>query len=128
MIGRSKVRIRLLSALLRLADELDLDYTRVSRYIMRLKRIPPDSLKHWVKHEDIIGVRIDSRSWTIEIHAMPRSDEVKALLREMVADKVQRELDSMRSILEEHGIFYRRIDMVYVDFGTLRTMHRPASM
>ena len=34
MVGRSEVRIRFLSALLRLADELDVDYTRVSRYIM----------------------------------------------------------------------------------------------
>ena len=123
MISHSRVRIRFLSALLRLADELDVDYTRVSRYIMQLKQIPPESLQHWIKHEDISGVNINSRSWTIEIHAMPRNDEVKALLQEMVADKIQRELDYMRPILERHGIFYRHIEMKYVDFGDLRTMH-----
>jgi len=128
MISRSRVRIRFLSALLRLADELDVDYTRVSRYIMQLKQIPASSLRHWIKHEDIIGVNIDSRSWTIEIHAMPRNDEVKALLQEMVADKIQRELDYLRPILERYEIFYRRVDMKYVDFGDLRTMHRPASV
>ena len=94
---------------------------------MTLKQIPPDSLQHWIKHEDIIGVDIDARSWTIEIHAMPRNDEVRALLQEMVAEKIQRELDYMRPILEQHRIFYRRVEMKYVDFGDLRTMHRPAS-
>lgn len=122
IVGRSKVRIQLLSALLRLADELDVDYTRVSRYIMQLKRIPRDSLEHWIKHEDIVGVGIDSRSWTIEIHAMPRNDEIKALLEEMVGNKIQWELNYIRPILERHGIHYRRIDMKYIEFGNLRTM------
>ncbi len=117
VIGRTQVRVRLLAALLRLADELDLDYTRVSRYIRQLKIIPADSLTHWLKHEAISGVRIDARSWTIEVHAMPETPEQKAIIDEMVGRKVQQELDYFRPIIEAHGLYYRWIDLVYTDYS-----------
>lgn len=115
VIGRTQVRVRFLAALLRLADELDLDYTRVSRYIRQLRAIPADSLNHWLKHDAISGVWIDARSWTIAVYAMPEKPEHKAIIDELVGKKVQQELDYVRPILESHGLYYRRIDLVYTD-------------
>lgn len=117
MLGRTLVRVRYLSALLRLADELDLDFTRVSRYIRQLKVIPADSLSHWIKHESISGVRIDACSWVIEVHAMPETPEHKAIIDEMVGKKAQQELDYVRPILEAQGLHYRCIDLVYTDYN-----------
>lgn len=120
VIHRSNVRIQFLSALLRMADELDIDYTRVSRFIRQLKMIPESSSKHWVKHEEVGGVYIDSKKWVIQIHAMPETLESKDLIQEMVTEKVQKELDYVRPILEENGLYYRQIEVTYTDFNDKR--------
>jgi hypothetical protein len=117
VIHRTTVRIQFLSALLRMADELDLDYTRTSKYIRQLKKIPEDSLKHWIKHEEVGGVYINPKSWTIQVHAMPETLESKTLIQEMVVQKAQKELDYVRPIFEENGLYYRQIDISYTDFG-----------
>jgi hypothetical protein len=123
VIHRATVRIQFLSALLRIADELDLDYTRTSKYIRKLKIIPEDSLKHWIKHEEVGGVYIDPKSWSIQVHAMPETAESKALIQEMVMEKVQKELDYVRPIFEENGLYYRQVEVRYTDFNEKPIKH-----
>ena len=121
-IHQDRVRICFLSALLCLADALDVDYTRVSKYIQHLKKIPDDSLRHWIKHEEIGGVRIDPRSRTITIYAMPRNQETRQILKELAEVKIQKDLDFVRPVLEQYGLYYRWIEMRYLDFGQKRVM------
>lgn len=120
-LHNARIRIRFLAALLRIADELDLDYTRVSPTIIDLKRIPEDSLRHWEKHRDIGGVLIESKSWTIEIHALPANEESKAIIKELVEQKVQRELDHVSPIFKEYQLYYRQVIVKYGDFGNKRS-------
>jgi hypothetical protein len=122
VIHRTLVRIQFLAALLRVADELDLDYTRVSPFILRLKQIPEESLKHWKKHEEIGGVLIDSKSWTIEVRAMPMSEEGRTIIESLVEQKLQSELEYVRPILEKHGLYYRQVTVKYESFGEKRSI------
>ncbi|MDO9517274.1 MAG: HD domain-containing protein, partial [Methanosarcinaceae archaeon] len=61
-IGLEVVRIRLLSALLRLADELDITYQRAPKIIFDVLKVdmPDDSYLQWIKHYYTSGVRIDT--------------------------------------------------------------------
>lgn len=122
VIHRTQLRIQFLAALLRLADELDLDYTRVSPFIPRLKQIPKESLKHWKKHEEIGGVLIDPKSWTIEVRAMPMSEEGRTIIESLVEQKLQNELKYVRPILEKHGLYYRQVNVKYESFGEKRSI------
>lgn len=119
-IHHDQVRIRFLAALLRIADELDLDFTRVSRYIRQMRQIPEGSLRHWDKHEQVAGIRIAPVSWTIEVHVMPHNDQGRALVEEMVARKVQKELDYVRPVFEQNGLYFRSVTVRYWDFGAKR--------
>jgi hypothetical protein len=121
VIHRSRIRVQFLAALLRMADELDLDYTRVSPTILRLKKIPEESLEHWRKHEEIGGVLIDPKSWTIEVHAMPTNEASKAIIEGLVEQKLQQELEYICSVFEKYGLYYRQVIVKYEAFGNKRS-------
>lgn len=125
VIHNAKIRIQFLAALLRIADELDLDYTRVSSTIMDLKKFPEESLKHWEKHRGISGVWIDSESWTIEVSAMPETEESKAIIEELVGRKVQGELNYVSPIFKKYHLYYRQVIVNYMDFGNKRSASNP---
>jgi hypothetical protein len=56
--GGETVRMRLLAALLRFADELDIDYRRVDLEQIKLMNLPLDSQLHWWKCHYVSGVSI----------------------------------------------------------------------
>jgi exopolyphosphatase/pppGpp-phosphohydrolase len=61
-IGLKKVRVRLLSSLLRLADELDVDYKRAPEALYEIlkKDMPDFSRLQWLKHYYTSGLIIES--------------------------------------------------------------------
>jgi len=84
VIGQTSVRVRLLAALLRLADELDITYGRAPETLYEiLKNDMPDySRLQWLKHYYTAGVLIDTiteakgkKRTSIEIHCQyPKED------------------------------------------------------
>lgn len=61
IIVSNRIRVRLLSALLRLADELDIDFTRFPNKLYEIlnKNMPSFSKLQWLKHYYTDGVIID---------------------------------------------------------------------
>ncbi len=53
------IRRRLLSALLRLADELDSDFRRVNMDVLNMYNLPPLSKFHWWSHHYVESIMID---------------------------------------------------------------------
>jgi len=121
VIHHARIRVRFLTALLRIADELDLDYTRVSPIIPHLKKISENSLEHWKKHAQIGGVLINPKSWTIEVHAMPKNEVGKAIIESLVEQKLQRELQYVRPVFEKYGLYYRQVIVKHEVFGKKRS-------
>jgi hypothetical protein len=110
--GHGTVRMRLLSALLRLADILDLTAERAPTIVSENKALSPTSAPHWDIHQHISDVRIEESSWTIAIHVMletGRSEEPFYRLQQCV----QAELDTTSPVLRAAGIFFRVIDLVF---------------
>ncbi len=111
----SRIRVQFLAALLRLGDLLDIDYTTVSRHILKLRRYSPSSLQQWLRRTDIAGVDVDCERWMITLTVAPETYESRALLKGYIEGDLRRELDLIRPILDENGLYYHtiRMDLVF---------------
>lgn len=111
VLHHSTIHVRFLAALLRLADTLDVDYSSVSRYVLKMKRLSPGSLEQWIKRTQIAGVKIQPDKWRIGVSVFPETAEGRRILRDYVEGKLQAELDLVRPTLEKYGIYYSHIQM-----------------
>ena len=109
VIGQKSVRVRLLSALLRLADELDITYKRAPETLFDILEndMPDYSLLQWLKHYYTAGVLIDTiteakgkKRTSIEIHCQyPREDVGRKITEVLIATPVEETLNEVRYIL-----------------------------
>ena len=103
--GSSTVRVRFLAGLLRLADELDCDFTRVNLAELEQSRIPIKSQAHWWKCHCVDGVTIDTdgRIQFSFRFAKEERDEVENIIPVLVITgleeklRIHRVLDVLRS-------------------------------
>ena len=113
-LHRSRIRVRFLAALLRLGNALDVDYTRVSSYLLRLRKLSPESRRQWLRFGDVQGIDIDSTRWRIVLHVAPETVESRRLLEDFIRQNLQPELDFLREVLDANGLYYRAIEMALV--------------
>lgn len=115
------IRVRYLSALLRLADDLDMAFTRAPRNVRKIIQPGPEIVGKWNLRRCVDDVVIDPGSWVIEVEATPRSPaEQTALLREV--DIINARLMDGRRFLRgtpEIGLYYSLID-VNLDYYWLK--------
>jgi hypothetical protein len=111
VLHRARIRVRFLAGLLRLAKALDTDYTRISKYILQLRKFSPASRAQWLKVHDISGVFIDPDQWSITVDIMPETIESRRILEEFVEGRVQSELDLVHDIFRENDLYYRKVDI-----------------
>ena len=75
LIDEERVNLRLLSALLRFADELDIDSRRVNMERLKIeKKMPENSRIHWWKHHYVQGLVIEKRIVQIQFR-FPKNSE-----------------------------------------------------
>lgn len=113
-VGLERVRVRLLSALLRMADELDVVYTRAPETLYDiLKNDMPDySRLQWLKHYYTSGVLINThqdangkRRTSIEIHCQyPNEDVGRKITEVLISKPIEETLNDVRLILLEYGL------------------------
>lgn len=114
------VSVRPLAALLRLADELDMDYRRVPDIVKRLSGIP--STPKWTVRESIDGLEINNSVWDIIVYSTPKSFEALEDVKRALS-WANETLDAIRGELRKLRLLYRRIDHV-VDDTHLRDVER----
>ncbi|RZB32737.1 MAG: hypothetical protein AEth_00415 [Candidatus Argoarchaeum ethanivorans] len=107
MIG-AKIRVRLLVSLLRLADELDRDYTRVNLDELKSWNIPTDSKMYWWMHHYTKAVSIENGRIKILFRVPIQYENSQSNLDEIifrtVIDGVNKQFSEVRDILWERGI------------------------
>lgn len=91
-IGPDVVHARFLCALLRLGDEMDMDYRRASECTADLIQLRGDSVNHWKACQLINGISCDATNSTIEILGIISSDEER-----LTASNAVRKLNDERS-------------------------------
>jgi hypothetical protein len=113
--GGETLRLRLLAALLRFGDELDIDHRRVDLERMKLMDLPVESQLHWWKCHYVSGVSIVDETIRI-VYRVPRDHPDYA---ELIVPLVETDVRARLAELEE--IF--RADAVKVALG--RSQVRP---
>ena len=117
------IRLRLLAALLIIADELDLDGRRVDLDRLLLADIPSDSKVHWWGHHYVDGVHIDGPTPRIEM-TLPHAYQglVAEEWKMRVAAGLYKQLSKgvVRATLEEEGCWLTAPDVI-VTFEAVQT-------
>ena len=65
-INLVKIRGNFLASLIRLADELDITYSRAPEFIQKVAKPDESHKEHWDTHNLIAGIDIDSSQWKIK--------------------------------------------------------------
>ncbi|MBU7047860.1 MAG: tetratricopeptide repeat protein, partial [Theionarchaea archaeon] len=118
IIGNSPVRVSLLAALLRLADELDADFRRAPIELRELleKDMSPIEKVHWIKHYCTEGIKIDRkeetglRIITIKPHLLVPNGEYGKYIVPLVVEPIKQKLDALAgvdyigAILSKYGV------------------------
>lgn len=106
-IGNEEIRVRFLSALLRLSDCLDMDYRRVDVERLSSLNIPVSSKMFWFRHQYVQGVKIYHQK--IEIFfsfpkAYENEDECINTLTNDTFREVSDQVDEVYDFLDDYGL------------------------
>lgn len=100
------IRIPLLTALLRLGDELDADWRRVCMSVLKITPIPLESKYHWWSHHYVKSVEIVDRQITLSF-VFPSEYEGTPLvdaLRNKVVNSVKHQCSEVANIFSNYGV------------------------
>lgn len=100
--GGEEIRLRLLAALLSLADDLDITFERVKMENLKLKTVPQESRVHWWRCHYVDGVKIEKGR--IRIHYKFPSEEYKELVPPSIEEQLETNMINLRDILWTNGI------------------------
>jgi len=112
-IGLEFVRVRLLSALLRLADELDIIYKRAPETLLDIIKndMPDYSRLQWLKHYYTSGLNIEThqvkgkKKTSIIIQCQfPNIDVGRKIIEVFIIKPIENTLNDVRLILLEYGL------------------------
>jgi hypothetical protein len=102
--GSETLRLRLLAALLRFGDELDIDYRRVDLEVMRLMTIPVESQLHWWKCHYVSGVSIVDEYIKIAYRLPQDRPDYEGLVKPLVENEVRARLASLEEIFRANAV------------------------
>jgi hypothetical protein len=105
-----RIRRRFLAAVLRIADECDITYNRTPEVVYYTLSPKDKAEQEFKKHLSISGVGQLDEKHKIYISAVARDPKGAKTLR-MVRDKVQGELDVVKSILASNGIVLDTVEL-----------------
>jgi hypothetical protein len=102
----SKVRIRYLCALVRLADGCEIAHSRSSRKLIEIAGLDEEAKFHHEAHLHVSAVDFDNISHEITIYLRVKSQEDALLLSNFLKGNIEKELFSVKSVLCENDIDY----------------------
>lgn len=111
--SNNKVCVKYLSALIRLADEIDVTAARNSKIIYDLSKITGEvNIIEFMKHEAVKGLDIKPNEFVMKVST---KDEKIYKGLGMVAYKMQKTLDECRSVVNEKTSFHITQEIVKVE-------------
>ena len=98
--NENKICVKYLSALVRLADEIDVTAARNSKMTYDIKKITKEiDLIEFMKHEAVVGLDINEKDFVMRVHTS--DDKIYNSLNIMLG-KMQKTLDNCRSAVNEN--------------------------
>ncbi len=105
------IRMQLLCAAIRIADELDLTAYRAPQIVLDAIQPPQDSISHFEKHLSIGGVGpLDSSEGIIQISATVQTSAQERALRQM-EEEIQEKLTEVVPIFIQHNLPWKTIKL-----------------
>lgn len=113
LVDDERIRVRLLAALLRFSDELDISYKRAPKALRDIfnEDMPDFSKLHWLKHYYTSGVGISvresnsNRKTVIEIQTQyPDRERGRKITEELIYKPIEDSLRIVDRILLQHGL------------------------
>ena len=95
------VRAELLTALLMIADELDLQSKRAEFSETAKFNLSDYSAVHWYKHHYVASVKVDKGTVCLTLEFPKDANEYKELIRELIETKLKTQIDKVNPILKE---------------------------
>jgi len=105
----SKVRVRFLCALVRLADGCEIAHSRSSRKLMRIANIDDEAKFHHEAHLHVSAVDFDIISHEIIVYTRVKNQEDATLLSKFLKRDIEKELFSVRDVLRQNDIDYSTV-------------------
>jgi len=101
-VGTATVKLPLLCALVRAADELDI-VKRAPEVLADMLELPDESAVHFVTTQAVTGVAPDNTTGVVQISAVVKTEEMERALYEL-KDKINEELGALAAIFVEFGL------------------------
>ena len=102
--GSGTLRLRLLAALLRFGDELDIDHRRVDLELFKLMSLKPDSQLHWYRCYYVSGVSIVDEYIRV-VYRFPRDrPDYEGLIVPLVEDEIRAKHAALEEIFRAGGV------------------------
>jgi hypothetical protein len=103
-IGNVTVRPRLLTAVLCLADGLDLDYRRVDLEMLKVLDVPPEQSLDWWLHHYVSGVQVRDEYVRITYRVPVGKPDYERALPELVEHNLRAEFRALRDTFRLYGV------------------------
>jgi hypothetical protein len=102
--GGETVRLRLLAALLRFGDELDIDHRRVDLEQMKLLALPVESQLHWWKCHYVSGVSIADEYIRVSYRFPQKRPDYEGLIVPLVEGEVRAKHVALEEVFRAHAV------------------------
>lgn len=98
IVDISDVRLKLLSALFRIADACDASFSRASKILFKIlkKQFTDENIQFWEAHQAILNIQFSNNEIILEV-----KNKTKA---QLVIDSLEKELKDVNKVLEEYGL------------------------
>lgn len=118
-IAGVKIRRKLISALLRIGDELDQDFRRINMIVLNIFDLPPLSKFHWWSHHYIQSILVDKGHIKIYFR-FPESFKTDKRWQPLFQEKVEESIKN--TFLEVFDILYENNIRLYkaIEIGRIR--------
>lgn len=131
VIGDKTIRLKLLSALIRLADCLDIDYRRVHIDRLKILDIPVESKFFWFSYYYVKGMRITNRA--IELFFCFPDEYINdqsftSVISKYILNEINKHIEQVYSILDNYKIRLRRDVESNVQYSTTLSVPLPDNL
>lgn len=115
-LSSKEFRIGLLLCILRLADELDRTYERVTMSLLNFKNIPPESMLHWYLHHFTKSVLVEHGVIRITLRYPDLPAPAPSKIKALIIEKIKKEVDLVKLPLQKWGIAIQFDEEIKEDF------------
>ena len=104
-----KVRVRLLCALVRLADGCEIAHSRSSRKLLNITSVDEEAKFHHETHLHVSAIDFDHVSHEIMVYVRVKHQEDALKLSAFLRSNIEKELFSVKDVLCENGIEFNTV-------------------